>query len=162
MLFLRSLIFTVLVPGTVTVAVPYVLQHSDLAFRLGVPGTLRPVGVLPVALGVAVYLWCTWNFGVAGKGTPAPYDPPRVLVTRGLYQWARNPIYVGIVLILLGEGLIFDAGVLFLYGALLFLLFHVRVVLYEEPHLKAKFGASYGDYCKAVPRWLPRPGSRNC
>jgi protein-S-isoprenylcysteine O-methyltransferase Ste14 len=161
MLFLRSLIFTILVPGTVTVAVPYVLQHSDAAFRLDVPGTLRPLGALAIAFGVAIYLWCTWNFGVVGKGTPAPYDPPRMLVTGGLYQWTRNPIYVGVVLILLGEGLSFDAGVLFLYGALLFVLFHLRVVLYEEPRLRAKFGSSYTEYCQAVPRWFPSPRARN-
>ncbi|MFI5396619.1 MAG: methyltransferase family protein [Candidatus Binatia bacterium] len=160
MLFLRILIFTVLVPGTVTVAVPYVLQHSDLAFQLAVPGTLRLVGVLSVGLGVAIYLWCAWNFGAAGKGTPAPYDPPRLLVTRGLYRWVRNPIYVGIVLIILGEGLVFDAGILLLYSALLLLLFHLRVVVYEEPHLQAKFGANYDDYCKAVPRWLPSTRAR--
>ena len=159
MLLLRIIAFTMLIPGAVTVGVPYVLLHSDLACPLHAWNTLRVLGVFPLIVGVAAYLWCTWDFAGAGKGTPAPYDPPRVLVTRGLYRLVRNPIYVGVVLIVLGEALIFDTLTLVVYAATLLVLFHLRIVFYEEPRLKKKFGASYDVYCRTVPSWLPLTSS---
>lgn len=160
MLLLRAAIFTLLIPGTVTVLVPYVLLHSDLDSAVGIPPMLRVLGLPPLAAGITVYLWCAWDFGASGRGTPAPYDPPRVLVTRGLYAFVRNPIYVGIVSIIFAEALLFDSIAVLGYGALLLVLFHLRVLLYEEPRLRRKFGASYDEYCHSVPRWLPRKTRR--
>jgi protein-S-isoprenylcysteine O-methyltransferase Ste14 len=156
MLLLRAVIFTLLIPGTVTVLVPHVLLHSDLDYTVGIPPMLRGLGLLPLAAGITVYLWCAWDFGTAGRGTPAPYDPPRVLVTRGLYAFVRNPIYVGIVSIIFGEALLFDSRAVLGYAALLLALFHLRVLLFEEPRLRKQFGVSYDEYCHSVPRWLPR------
>jgi protein-S-isoprenylcysteine O-methyltransferase Ste14 len=155
MLLLRAATFTVLITGTITVLVPYVLLHSDLHYAVGIPRMLRVLGLLPLAAGITVYLWCAWDFGASGRGTPAPYDPPRVLVTRGLYAFIRNPIYVGIVSIIFGEALLFDSIAVLGYGALLLALFHLRVLLYEEPRLRRKFSASYDEYCHSVPRWVP-------
>ena len=155
MLLLRTVIFTVLIPGTVTVAVPYVLLHSDAGCAVGIGPVLRLFGLLPLSAGVTVYLWCAWDFARSGKGTPAPYDPPQFLVTRGLYRFTRNPIYVGVGLIIVGEALLFDSIPLLGYAVLLLSLFHLRVVRYEEPRLRTKFGTDYQQYCLAVPRWLP-------
>lgn len=158
MVFLRAIIFTILVPGTVIVAVPIVLLQSGYA--LGMWPGLRVLGLFPIAVGVGVYLWCGWDFAAAGKGTPAPYDPPSLLVTRGLYKFVRNPIYVAIVLIIAGEALLFDSLTLLGYAVLLLTLFHFRVVFFEEPRLRRKFGEAYDEYCGAVPRWLPRRRER--
>jgi protein-S-isoprenylcysteine O-methyltransferase Ste14 len=154
-LILKTLIFTVLVPGMATVGVPYVLLSSDLQYSLSVPHPLGGVGAVPVLVGVGIYLWCAADFIFAGQGTPNPADPPKLLVSRGLYNWVRNPMYVGIVLILLGEGLVFDSLTLIVYAATLWLLFHLRVLWYEERNLRAQFGASYVEYCRRVPRWIP-------
>ncbi len=154
MLFLRALTFTVLVPGTVTIVVPIVLLRAH--HLLGVSPPWRVLGIFPILIGAGMYVWCTWDFGVAGRGTPAPYDPPLQLVTRGLYKHTRNPIYVAIVLIICGEALLFDSLALLGYAALLLLLFHLRVVLFEEPRLRDKFGEGYDEYCHSVPRWWAR------
>jgi protein-S-isoprenylcysteine O-methyltransferase Ste14 len=108
---------------------------------------------LPIALGAAFYCWCAWEFASAGRGTPAPIDPPKLLVARGLYRVVRNPMYVGVLLVLLGESLVFGSWDLLRYAVLVWLCFHLFVVLYEEPALRRKFGASYEDYCQRVWRW---------
>jgi protein-S-isoprenylcysteine O-methyltransferase Ste14 len=160
MLLLKVAMFTLFIPGTVTVLVPYLLLHSDLDYALRISPTLRVLGLLPLAAGIAAYLRCAWDFGAAGRGTPAPYDPPRVLVTRGLYAFVRNPIYVAIVGIIFGEALLFGSIAVFGYGVLLLALLHLRLLLYEEPRLRRKFGAGYDEYCHAVPRWFPRKTRR--
>jgi protein-S-isoprenylcysteine O-methyltransferase Ste14 len=156
MLLIRTLLFTVLVPGTVTVWVPRLLLSSATGPSGAGLGEFRFVGLAPIALGVAIYLWCAWDFAFAGQGTPAPYDAPRRLVTRGLYRVVRNPMYVGVGLLLVGEGVFFGSWVLFVYAALLLLLYHLWVLYFEEPTLRRMFGAAYQAYCEAVPRWIPR------
>jgi len=156
MLLIRTLLFTVLVPGTVTLWVPRLLLSSATRAPEGGLGEFRFVGLAPIALGVAIYLWCAWDFAFAGQGTPAPYDAPRLLVTRGLYCVVRNPMYVGVGLLLVGEGVFFGSWVLFVYAALLLLLYHLWVLYFEEPTLRRMFGAAYEAYCEAVPRWIPR------
>jgi protein-S-isoprenylcysteine O-methyltransferase Ste14 len=148
----KTLIFTLLAPGTVTVAVPYWLLGSGPTPA----GGLRLLGWLPLALGAAFYCWCAWEFAAAGRGTPAPIDPPKVLVARGLYRVVRNPMYVGVLLVLLGESLVSGSWALLRYAVLVWLCFHLFVVLYEEPALRRKFGASYEGYRKRVWRWIPR------
>src|SRR5260370_38562745 len=93
MVILRTLICTVLVPGSVTVWVPALLLSSGVRSRASPLGALRWIGLAPIALGAALYLWCAWNFASAGKGTPAPWDPPRQVVARGLHRFTRNPMY---------------------------------------------------------------------
>jgi protein-S-isoprenylcysteine O-methyltransferase Ste14 len=106
-------------------------------------------------IGTAIYFWCAWDFTFAGRGTPAPIDPPKELVVRGLYRYVRNPMYVGILSILLGEALLFASWRLFEYTAVVFIFFFLFVTLYEEPILRQKFGESYRRYCESVPRWIP-------
>ncbi len=153
---LKTLIFTVFIPGTVTVLVPYWLLSSRFDLAIDKLGGFRVLGLVPILLGALIYLWCAWEFTFAGKGTPAPIDPPKELVVQGLYRFVRNPIYVGVSLVIIGESLLFESTRLFVYALLLLLVFHLFVVYYEEPTLRSKFGESYERYCKTVPRWMPR------
>lgn len=156
MAVLKTLMFTVLAPGTVTVLVPYWLLSSRPTRPAGEFGLLRYVGVIPILIGAAMYFWCAWDFTFAGRGTPAPIDPPKELVVRGLYRYVRNPMYLGVLSVLLGEAFLFESRVLLEYAGWVFLVFFLFVVLYEEPVLRGKFGESYQWYCETVPRWMPR------
>ena len=155
MIALKTLIFTVFVPGTVLLYVPYAL-----GLRINLPtldvGAWRYTGLLLFAVGLAASCWCAFDFTVKGRGTPAPFDPPKRFVTAGLYRFVRNPMYVGGLLIVLGQFVYSQALVLLLYAAFLFLAFHTFVILYEEPTLRRTFGATYVECCALVPRWLPR------
>lgn len=155
MVLLKTIIFTFVVPGTVTVLVPYWLLSSRSAPPPMNIGWVRFVGLVPILLGISIYLWCAWDFTFAGRGTPAPIDPPKELVMRGLYRYSRNPMYVGVLSVLLGEALVLRSQRLFEYTAVVFGFFYLFVLLYEEPILRQKFGESYQAYCRAVPRWLP-------
>ncbi len=149
----KVILFTVLVPGAVTLFFPYSLL-SRSAGNLPVTSlALAAPAYLCILLGTAIYLRCAWDFAVEGLGTPAPIAPPKKLVMTGLYRWFRNPMYQGVLLILLGECLLFLDPGLSLYTAAFALVFHVFVVFYEEPILRNRFGASYSDYCRKVPRW---------
>lgn len=162
MIMVRTVLFTLLVPGCLAVGVPYLLLKSEGESFISEPGVFRWLGLVLVVGGAACYLWCAWEFTFAGRGTPAPWDPPTRFVSRGLYRISRNPIYVGAVLILIGEAIALASVVLVVYAVLMWWLFHFIVVLYEEPTLREKFGAAYEEYCRRVPRWIPhrRGGTR--
>src|SRR6202022_4491789 len=142
----KTLLFTVLVPGTVTIYVPRRILLSRSGKDALPIGPLRYVGVAVLAAGAAVYFWCVWDFATAGRGTPAPIDPPRSLIVRGLYRHVRNPMYLGILLILGGEAMLFQSRSLLGYAGLVFLFFFLFVVAYEEPALRRKFGQDYERY----------------
>lgn len=137
MLPLRVLLFTLIVPGSVTVAVPWLLltfvDGGDRA--ASVPRSLPGLTILVV--GVAIYAWCAWDFAARGRGTPAPWDPPSRLVTSGLYRYVRNPMYMGIIAIIAGEASAWGSLALAIYAGLLWLAFHLRVALFEEPDRKS-------------------------
>lgn len=156
MIVLKNLLFTVLVPGTVAGLVPYWILSS--AGQWGRPelGLLPILGVLVLGGGLAIYLRCVFDFGSAG-GTPAPIDPPKQLVVRGLYRFSRNPMYLGVLSVIVGQALLFASGRLLLYAAVVFAMFHSFVVFYEEPALRRQFGESYERLCAGVPRWIGRP-----
>ncbi|MEW6201294.1 MAG: isoprenylcysteine carboxylmethyltransferase family protein [bacterium] len=154
--FLKTLIVTIVVQGTVTVVVPFLLLSSGLNLFAVRFGNFRLLGLLPLAAGILIYLWCAWGFAFVGRGTPLPVDPPKTLVVRGLYRYIRNPMYVGIFLILIGESVFFESALLFIYSVLVLTAFNLFVFFYEEPVLTKKFGDSYTQYCRRVPRWIPR------
>lgn len=156
MVLFKTALFTVFVPGTVTILVPYYLLSSRGHGPPLVLGVWHYFGVLPTIGGALVYLRCAWDFATGGRGTPAPIDPPMELVVRGLYQYMRNPMYVGVALVILGEAVFFGARILFEYAVTAIIFFHLFVLLYEEPILRRKFGESYDRYCRSVPRWIPR------
>jgi protein-S-isoprenylcysteine O-methyltransferase Ste14 len=150
----KTVIFTVVVPGTVTILVPRWLLSSRRIPDL--PLIARPIGLPLLLAGAAIYFWCAWDFAAAGRGTPAPIDPPKELVARGLYRYSRNPMYVGITAILLGEALLWRSRALLEYAAIVFGFFFLFVLAYEEPVLEKKFGNAYERYRQVVPRWIPR------
>ncbi len=151
--FIKAALFTVIVPGTVTVLIPYLFVLPRAEFDAGI---FRFGGIALMLVGGAVYLHCVWNFAWVGRGTPAPIDPPKEMVAVGIYRYVRNPMYVGICTLLAGEALLFQSLRLLVYTLISWLSCHLFVVLYEEPHLRGKFGGSYEGYCRAVPRWIPR------
>lgn len=155
MLALKNVIFTIVVPGTVTVLVPYFVLRRSSPEGLQTWGALQYLAIVPIVIGVSTYLRCLWDFAAIGRGTPAPIDAPKVLVVRGLYRYVRNPMYVGVLMILLGEGMLFQSRVLLLYALGFLIVVHLFVVLYEEPTLRRKFGEPYERYCKSVRRWWP-------
>ena len=108
-----------------------------------------------VTIGTLIALWCVLTFVFIGKGTPAPFDPPRKLVVRGPYRFVRNPMYIGAGMTLAGAALFYQSLSILFYTGLFFLITHVFVVLYEEPTLRRTFGADYQAYCRRVGRWLP-------
>jgi len=153
-LFLKSLLFTVLVPGTFAVLIPYRLGLR----RSGLPRLWTAqhyVSLLPFAIGAAISLRCVCDFAITGRGTPAPIDAPKVLVVGGLYRYVRNPMYIGVLLVMLGWTVFFNSAAVVVYAAGGALLFHLFVVLVEEPRLRRQFGEPYQRYCSAVRRWLP-------
>jgi len=160
MVLLKTLVFTVVVPGTWIVFIPYWLLSSGSARSDLDMGPFRYFGVIPMILGAAIYFRCAWDFTFTGKGTPAPFDPPKELVARGLYRFVRNPMYIGVLFVLLGEALLFESRRLFELAGLAFVIFYLVIVIYEEPILRRKFGDSYQQYCDSVSRWVPRKPRR--
>jgi protein-S-isoprenylcysteine O-methyltransferase Ste14 len=157
----RTLLFTIAFPGSIVGLVPLWILHARLPPGHDWTTTRAFLGYAVAALGASVYVVCAREFATRGRGTPAPYDPPRELVASGLYRWVRNPMYVGIFTILAGEALVFGSRSLALYTVLLALGFHVRVALFEERALGRVFGDSYARYRATVPRWIPRPPRRS-
>jgi protein-S-isoprenylcysteine O-methyltransferase Ste14 len=156
-LVLETLLHTVLFPGAVLVGVPYLLLSSRGELHgVGAP-IPRFLGGIAILAGLVLGFWCTRHFLVLGRGTPNPIDPPRFLVRAGPYQVVRNPMYVAVGTILAGEALVLGSTTLVAYLLLVVLVFHLFVVLYEEPTLRRTFGVAYEEYCRRVPRWLPRP-----
>src|SRR5438046_8743580 len=119
-------------------------------------GALQVAGIIMVTIGTAIALWCVFTFVFIGKGTPAPFDPPRKLVIRGPYRFVRNPMYIGAGMTLAGAALFYESLSIFIYTGLFFLITHLFVVLYEEPTLRRTFGYKYEAYLRRVRRWLPK------
>jgi protein-S-isoprenylcysteine O-methyltransferase Ste14 len=154
-LLIKNLAFTILVPGTVAVFVPLtMLSHPP-----EVP-TTAPLALLMLFVGGAIYAWCLWDFAITGRGTPAPIDPPKRLVVRGLYRYSRNPMYVGVLFVIFGWAALFQSTAIALYGLCVWAGFQLFVLLYEEPHLRKVFGDAYTRYCSSVGRWLTIPINR--
>ncbi len=153
MLLIKNLLFTIFIPGTVAVYLPLLIAHgrsfvSEPAFLI--------IGIVLILIGTVVYGWTVYDFAVSGKGTPLPIDAPRKLVVRGLYRYVRNPMYLGVLLVILGWVWVFADLRIWLYGLVVALIAHVFVVRYEEPHLENTFKDEYVAYKASVGRWLPR------
>jgi protein-S-isoprenylcysteine O-methyltransferase Ste14 len=153
-LFTKNLLFTLIVPGTVAVYVPRLLI-GDVVTPAPLWRAAQFFAVDCWVLGAVLYLACVWHFAVTGGGTPAPIDAPKRLVVLGPYRYVRNPMYVAVLLVILGWALFFEAASLFWYTALVAIAFHTVVLLVEEPMLRRQFGAQYDDYRSAVRRWWP-------
>ena len=152
MVALKTLIFSILVPGTVAFVIPWLLLKPPWGMVLLFPSVWMS-GFLPLLLGVGLYLWCAYAFTFIGKGTPAPIDAPKFLVKEGPYQWVRNPMYLAVLSMVIGEALLFRSFLLVGYALLVGAVVHVFVVFVEEPSLRDQFGESYETYLRTVPRW---------
>ncbi len=150
---LKSFLFLVLVASLGAGYIPYTLLSREPKVETGLFAYLAfPIWIL----GGVMILWCFWSFTFQGRGTPAPIDPPKELVTTGLYRYVRNPIYLGVLTLIIGYFLWFKTIWMLGYAVVAFLGCHLFVTLYEEPALKRKFGAAYENYCRSVPRWIPK------
>ena len=152
---LKTLLFTIFVPGTVAVAIPQLLarwrRHPELPIgkRSG-----RWLGNLSLVSGAMIYAHTAFQFSTEGDGTPSPTDEPDELVTGGLYAYSRNPMYVGVLLVILGQALRRRSVAILWWGAGVWIGFHNRVIGFEEPHLAEKHGDAYEQYQERVPRWF--------
>ena len=154
MLLIRSVFFTFLLPGTVTVLIPYWIVSSR---RDGVSNnSVRYLGVPLILIGATGLLWCIWDFFSKGRGTLAPIDPPKNLVVHGLYHYVRNPMYASVVTILIGEAIFFMSSSVLIEAGVFFTLAYLFVVFYEETILRHEFVESYETYTQRVGRWIPR------
>ena len=150
---LQTILFTILAPGTVTLVIPSLLVGG---FHRPENGPLTWLGVVIFLAGAAIYFRCAWEFAVRGLGTPAPIAPTKFLVTTALHRYVRNPMYIGVFTVLLGEAVTFRSAVLLGYAALFCVPVQLFVVFYEEPTLRRQFGESYEEYRRSVPRWIPK------
>jgi protein-S-isoprenylcysteine O-methyltransferase Ste14 len=151
-----SAVFFVIAPGFVAGIVPWWISRWRLQDGVLAEPLLRAAGAILLVGGVICLMDSFVRFAVQGLGTPAPVFPTRRLVISGLYHYVRNPMYVAVVSTILGQGFVLGNVKVLVYGAVVWLLFHIFVLLYEEPTLRATFGAEYKDFCAAVPRWIPR------
>jgi len=153
-LAVRSLVWTLAFPGVFALWVPwryFGFNRVPTAF-----GPVTLLGLLSIAAGIALLAACIVEFARRGRGTLSPVDPPRHLVTRSAYQYVRNPMYLGVSMIILGEVMVTGSRPLAVYWLIWFICVNLFVIGYEEPNLRDRFGASYDEYTRRVGRWIPR------
>lgn len=149
----KTLVFTLFAPGTVAGYVPWRLRRGAPP----VTGVEAWAALSVIAIGIAIYLHTAfWGFAVIGGGTPAPIAPTKILVVKGLHRFVRNPMYLGVALLIAGQAWLFHSLHILIYMACMLTVAHLFVVFYEEPTLRRQFGEEYGRYRAAVPRWIPK------
>lgn len=154
-LAVRSLTWAVLLPGFFAGYLPW--RFFGLAqVELAVSNPLHLSGLVCIGLGAALLTACIWEFARSGRGTLSPVDPPRELVVQGLYRYVRNPMYLSVTTIVLGELMLTCSRALLTYWVIWFVAVNLFVVLFEEPTLRSQFGESYERYTRTVGRWIPR------
>jgi len=151
-LFWRALFAFLALPGIVAFLVPWLLRPEGEPFH--------PAGLPVLTVGVVMLLWCVRDFYVAGRGTLAPWTPPRRLVVVGLYRFSRNPMYLSVLLTLVGWSILLGGMTMWIYTAAIAVAFHLRVVFGEEPWLARTHGDEWITYRSDVPRWLGWPSTR--
>jgi protein-S-isoprenylcysteine O-methyltransferase Ste14 len=145
----RAIFAFLALPGVVAFAVPLVLARSQLN-----PAQVWPIGLIPLICGIVLLLYCVREFYVAGRGTLAPWSPPRHLVTTGPYRYSRNPMYIGVGTIVFGWSIFFHSRQLAIYATCVVIAFHLRVLFYEEPWAKQNFADQWQQYRASVARWF--------
>jgi len=154
-LLLRNLFFTILQPGIVAGLIPYWLVRDSIhdAFEKPLRSWLF-LSILIFIIGFYLMMDCILRFAIKGRGTLSPADPTKKLVISGWYRYSRNPMYVGVLLILLGEAIFFNVESLWSYTIFIVIIFTIFIVFVEEPRLRRDFGEEYTEYCKKVRRWI--------
>jgi protein-S-isoprenylcysteine O-methyltransferase Ste14 len=154
-LLLRNLFFTILQPGLVAGLIPYWILGGKLYKRIAEPFQFKQyLGIIVFFLGLVIMFDCIIRFAVQGRGTLSPADPTKKLVIRGFYKFSRNPMYVGVILLLIGEAIFFQSGSLSIYLLFIFIALNLFVMIVEEPRLRKDFGQEYYSYCQKVRRWF--------
>jgi protein-S-isoprenylcysteine O-methyltransferase Ste14 len=153
---LGSVVFFLIAPAMIAGVIPWWMTRWQVRASVLDLWPLKIVGVTLIGCGLAAILDSFARFALQGIGTPAPAFPTRHLVVTGLYRYVRNPIYVAVVAMILGQALLLASVGLLIYGVLFWIGFHLFVVGYEEPTLRKTFGPQFESYCANVPRWLPR------
>ncbi len=158
---IRLIIFTIVVPGFVLGYVPYSLYNAQETFGIGF---FRYTGLILISVGVLLYIWSVLSFLIKGNGTPAIWftkylkiligEEPIRLVSSGLYKTSRNPMYLGVLMIVFGLSILLESKTILIYTGILGVFFHIVVIFLEEPHLKKNFGKEYELYLKKTHRWF--------
>ncbi len=151
-----TIVFLFVAPGVMGVFIPWLLSGWQMAPPLLGFEPFRWLGVALILLGVVLLLDSFARFALQGRGTPAPIYPTATLVVTGAYRYVRNPMYVAVTALIAGQALLFGSVPALIYAALFMLITHLFVLLYEEPTLRATYGAQYDTYAAAVHRWVPR------
>ena len=152
-----SALFFAVAPGVVAGLIPWWLTGWRVHGTLSHLAPVRIAGLVMLVLGAIVLVQAFARFAAEGHGTPAPVAPAERLVIGGLYRHVRNPMYIGVLSVVLGQASLYRSRDLLIYAACFWLAAHLFVVFYEEPTLKRQFGPNYEDYSRQVPRWIPRP-----
>src|SRR5688500_16625475 len=154
-LLLRNLLFTILQPGLVTGLFPYLLlRNSRRTFFPDVWTFWHVVGAAIGLAGLLILVRCILRFATEGRGTISPIDPTTKLVERGLYRYSRNPMYLGAIVLLIGEAIFWRSLIVAGYAAIVFIAFNLFIIFHEEPRLRRVFGGEYDAYFGRVRRWL--------
>jgi protein-S-isoprenylcysteine O-methyltransferase Ste14 len=153
---LGTALFLVLAPGCVAGVVPWWISRWRFHTPFAGYEALRVIGAVLIAAGAFVVLDSFARFALQGLGTPAPVFPTKHLVVKGFYRYVRNPMYVAVVSVILGQALLFGDTRVFEYALIAWVVAHLFVLSYEEPTLRNTFGAEYAEFCANVPRWIPR------
>ncbi len=154
-LALRNLIFVILQPGIVAGAIPYIIAKKG--FSNAMANTFlfyHYLGILTFLVGLFMMFHCIIKFAIDGRGTLSPADPTKRLVISGLYRFSRNPMYIGVMMILLGEAIFTQSLYLCAYSIIVLITFNLFILFKEEPRLKKDFSKAYEEYCKTVRRWI--------
>ncbi len=153
-LFLRNLMYTILMPGLVAGLIPYLIVRDELNKDLFPLHWFHYLGVILFVIGLVVLIFCIFKFAIEGRGTLSPTDPTKRLVVTGLYRFSRNPMYIGVIIMLIGEAIFTLVVDLWIYSGVVFLLFNFFIMTIEEPRLKKDFVEEYKQYCIKVMRWI--------
>ena len=154
-LLLRNLFFTILQPGIVVGLIPYFILGERIQIIFAQPlTTIQYMAAIVFLVGFLIMSHCIISFAVWGKGTLSPADPTKQLVIKGLYNYSRNPMYVGVLLMLLAQAFFFESNTLWGYTLAVFIAFNFFILFFEEPRLRKDFGAAYTAYSKKVRRWF--------
>src|SRR5438309_10865883 len=151
----RAVTYAALFIGLLFIYLPGRLLTWSGVVRPEPNGAPQIAAMIVSSIGTVIALWCIFTFVFVGKGTPAPFDPPRRLVIRGPYRFVRNPMYISAVLVLAGLAIFYQSISVAIYAGLFLLAAHIFVVAYEEPTLRRTFGQEYDAYCVRVRRWWP-------
>ncbi len=157
MIWIKVLLLFIAVPGIADVLIPWLILSGGKTLAFPTFGPWQALGLIFILAGAAIAAWVCVDFIRYGRGTPAPFDPPRHFVHRGLYRWVRNPMYLGAgLLIPIGEAIYFGSLWLVVYAIIVMLILHLYVIYREEPELERRYGRPYLKYKRNVSRWIPK------